>query len=161
MRSRPCLLVVIVIMASRGPFLISPAIGPAESRFGVQWRTATSLPMEETMATTAIRSPDARSETKEASCRKLIDPFGESSWFAMFWNAPPVQAAPQPGSFSRRLISTYRRNSLRGHLQRAFWITCAVHQGRDFEMITHLRSKTAAWPARESAANSAKEDLRK
>src|SRR5580765_4386000 len=105
---------------------------------------------EETMA----QAPSTESRDRvRGTVPKLID-LSEKVLFGDVWERPNLSKRDRSLIVCATLISTYRPEQLRGHLQRA--LDNGVTKDEISEMITHL-AFYAGWPAAMSAANIAKE----
>jgi 4-carboxymuconolactone decarboxylase len=84
---------------------------------------------------------------------KLID-YTETVLFGDVWERPQLSKRDRSLIVVATLISTYRPEQLRGHLQRA--LVNGVTKEELSEVITHL-AFYAGWPAAMTAANVARE----
>jgi 4-carboxymuconolactone decarboxylase len=84
---------------------------------------------------------------------KLID-YTEKVLFGDVWERPQLSQRDRSLIVVATLISTYRPEQLRGHLQRA--LVNGVTKEELSEVITHL-AFYAGWPAAMTAANVARE----
>ena len=84
---------------------------------------------------------------------KLID-LSEKVLFGDVWERPQLSKRDRSLIVCATLISTYRPEQLRGHLQRA--LDNGLTKEELSEVITHL-AFYAGWPAAMSAANIARE----
>jgi len=84
---------------------------------------------------------------------KLID-YTEKVLFGDVWERPQLSKRDRSLIVVATLISTYRPEQLRGHLQRA--LVNGVTKEELSEVITHL-AFYAGWPAAMTAANVARE----
>jgi len=84
---------------------------------------------------------------------KLID-YTETVLFGDVWERPQLSKRDRSLIVVATLISTYRPEQLRGHLQRA--LANGVTKEELSEVITHL-AFYAGWPAAMTAANVARE----
>jgi 4-carboxymuconolactone decarboxylase len=84
---------------------------------------------------------------------KLID-YTENVLFGDVWERPQLSKRDRSLIVVATLISTYRPEQLRGHLQRA--LVNGVTKEELSEVITHL-AFYAGWPAAMTAANVARE----
>ena len=97
--------------------------------------------------------PSASRDAVRGVVPKLID-LSEKVLFGDVWERPNLSKRDRSLIVCATLISTYRPEQLRGHLQRA--LDNGVTKDEISEMITHL-AFYAGWPAAMSAANIAKE----
>jgi 4-carboxymuconolactone decarboxylase len=105
---------------------------------------------EETMA----KAPSTESRDRvRGTVPKLID-LSEKVLFGDVWERPQLSKRDRSLIVCATLISTYRPEQLRGHLQRA--LANGVTKEELSEVITHL-AFYAGWPAAMSAANIARE----
>ena len=101
--------------------------------------------------------PSASRDAVRGVVPKLID-LSEKVLFGDVWERPNLSKRDRSLIVCATLISTYRPEQLRGHLQRA--LDNGVTKDEISEMITHL-AFYAGWPAAMSAANIAKEIFEK
>ena len=92
--------------------------------------------------------PSASRDAVRGIVPKLID-LSEKVLFGDVWERPNLSKRDRSLIVCATLISTYRPEQLRGHLQRA--LDNGVTKDEISEMITHL-AFYAGWPAAMSAA---------
>jgi 4-carboxymuconolactone decarboxylase len=97
--------------------------------------------------------PSASRDAVRAVVPKMID-LTEKVLFGDVWERPGLSKRDRSLIVCATLISTYRPEQLKGHLQRA--LDNGVTKDEISEMITHL-AFYAGWPAAMSAAAIAKD----